>query len=235
MFVFYNLWRGERPNFAPFTKNNHVMNKKIMYSILLLIAAYFIGGGIVFNHLLKPSQPDIAAYFNKNRFFGSTVEGLSQEIEKVENGWVYGRLEMQAFAAGPPVHIHEHFDELFMVEKGTATMIVNGEKKTVKAGERLLIPRGTPHKPCNETAEVVILNDANNEIPSMPAEFAYGLAALYPAMDRIGDVKSPENLLQLAAQGNGFDTWASDVPIPLQKAIRWLLGPTARLLGYGKV
>lgn len=206
-----------------------------MFSIILIIATYFILGGIVFNHLLKPSQPDMAAFFNENRFFGSSVEGLSQEIKKVEDGWVYGRLEMQAFAAGPPVHIHEHFDELFMVEKGAATMVVNGEKKIVKAGERVLIPRGTPHKPCNETDEVVILNDATNQIPSMPVDFAYGLAMLYPAMDKIGDVKSPKNLLQLAAQGNDFDTWASDVPIPVQKAVRWLLGPTARLLGYGKI
>lgn len=211
------------------------MKKKIMFSILLVIAGYFIIGGILFNHLLKPSQPDMATYFNENRFFGSEVEGFSQEIKKVENDWVYCRLEMQAFAAGPPVHIHEHFDEMFQVEKGQATMIINGEKKIVKAGESILVPRGTPHKPCNETNEVVIMNDATNQIPSMPTSFAYGLTILYPAMDKIGDVKSPKNLLPLAAQGNGFDTWTSDAPIPVQKAIRWLLGPTARLLGYGKV
>lgn len=63
----------------------------------------------------------------------------------------------------------------------------------------------------------------------MPACFAYGLSALYPEMDKIGDAKSPKNLLVLAAQGNNFDTWSSDIPIPAQKFIRWLLGPIAGL------
>ncbi len=211
------------------------MKKKIMFSIFLVIAAYFLVGGILFNHLFKPSQPDIAAYFEKHRFFGSTEEGIFQEVKMVKNGMVYGRLEMQAFAAGPPVHIHEHFDELFRVEQGQATMIINGEKKIVKAGESLLVPRGTPHKPCNETNELVVMDDATGQIPSMPANFAYGLAVLYPSLDKIGDMKSPKNLLPLAAQGNDFDTWSSDMPIPVQKTLRWLLGPTARLLGYGKI
>lgn len=91
------------------------------------------------------------------------------------------------------------------------------------------------HHPEGETNEVVILEDPTNQIASMPACFAYGLTALYPEMDKIGEVKSPNNLLALAAQGNGFDTWSSESPIPAQKVIRWLLGPTARWMGYGKL
>lgn len=210
------------------------MKKKIMF-LFAIIIAYFVLGGILFNHVFKPAKPDFAAFFKEHRHFGSHVEGFSQEIKKVENDWVYCRVEMQAFAAGPPEHIHESFDELFRVEKGTATMLVNGEKKILKAGESILIPKGTPHKPFNETNEVVILEDPTNQTPSMPACFAYGLSALYPEMDEIGDVKSPKNLLALAAQGNGFDTWSSDLPIPAQKVLRWLLGPTARWMGYGKL
>lgn len=121
----------------------------------------------------------------------------------------------------------------FRVEKGTVSIWVNGEKKTLKAGETLLIPKGTPHKPFNETGEVVILDDTTNLHATMPACFVHGLASLYPAMDKAGDMKSPKILLQLAAQGNDFETWSSEAPIPAQKAIRWLLGPTARLMGYG--
>ncbi len=204
-----------------------------MFAIPLLLIGYFLVGGLLFNHLFKPSQPDFATFLKENNRFVSHVEGFYQEIKKVENGWAYCHMEMQAFAAGPPEHIHENFDEMFRVEKGTATMLVNGQKKILKAGESLLIPQGTPHKPFNETNEVVVLADPTGQHAAMPAGFAYGLALLYPAMDKIGDVKSPKVLLQLAAQGNDFDTWSSDVPIPVQKVLRWLLGPTARLLGYG--
>ncbi len=104
----------------------------------------------------------------------------------------------------------------------------------MKAGESLLIPKGTPHKPFNETNEVVVMDDPIAQTATLPASFAYGLTTLYPEMDKIRDVKSPKNLLALAAQGNGFDTWSSEIPIPAQKVIRWLLGPTARWMGYGK-
>lgn len=204
-----------------------------MISVFIALAVYFLLGGLVFNHLLKPSEPDFSAFFEKHKYFNSDMEGVTQEIKKVENDWAHCRVEMAAFAAGPPVHVHETFDEFFTVESGTASILVNGEKKTLKPGETLLIPKGTPHKPFNETGEVVVLNDTSNQQATMPARFAYGLAILYPAMDEIGGATSPKILLQLAAQGNNFDTWLSEVPIPVQKFLRWMLGPTARLLGYG--
>ena len=35
-------------------------------------------------------------------------------------------------------------------------------------------------------------------------------------------------------RGRGNSTWDSKIPLGAQKALRWILGPTARLLGYGK-
>jgi mannose-6-phosphate isomerase-like protein (cupin superfamily) len=204
-----------------------------MKTIIIVLCTYFLLGGIVFNHLFPPSSPDFAAFLEQNRHFGSTLEGFKQEIKKVENDWAHCRVEMAPFAPGPPEHIHETFDEIFTAEKGTASILINGEKKTLRAGETLLIPKGTPHKPFNETGEVVVLNDTSGLQATMPARFAHGLACLYPVMDQAGDVNSPKIMLQLAAQGNDFDTWVSEAPIPAQKLIRWLLGPTARLLGYG--
>lgn len=162
------------------------------------------------------------------------MEGLSLIIKKVENNWAYCRAELNAFAPGPPEHIHEHFDESFTVAKGTASFLVNGEKITVQAGETIVIPKGVPHKPFNETAELLIMDDVTNQHPSMTASFAYGLANIYSAMDKIGNPRSVLNLLALAAQGNDFDTWDSKIPLGAQKVLRWILGPTARLLGYGK-
>lgn len=205
-----------------------------MLFVLILLLSYFLITGILFNHIFKPVLPDFNRYFTPNRVFVSKMEGLKMEIKKYENGWVYSRAELQAFAAGPPEHFHEHFDETFMVEKGTASFIVNGEKIVLQAGESITIPKGMPHKPFNESAEVLILNDVSNQHPSIPATFAYGLTNIYSAVDKIGNPKSPLNLLALVAQGNEFDTWSTDVPIIVQKILRWVLGPTARFLGYRK-
>lgn len=205
-----------------------------MLFVLILLLSYFLITGILFNHISKPVLPDFNRYFTPNRVFVSKAEGLKMEIKKYENGWVYSRAELQAFAAGPPEHFHEHFDETFMVEKGTASFIVNGEKIVLQAGESITISKGVPHKPFNETAEILILNDVSNQHPSIPATFAYGLTNIYSAVDKIGNPKSPLNLLALVAQGNEFDTWAVGIPLSVQKMLRWVLGPTARLLGYRK-
>lgn len=205
-----------------------------MLLVLILLLSYFLITGILFNHIFPPTPPDLNHYFTQNKLFISKMEALQMEIKKVENGWVYSRAILQAHAAGPPEHYHEHFDETFIVEKGTASFLVNGEKILLQEGESITIPKGVPHKPFNETAEVLILNDVSNQHPSIPATFAYGLTNIYSAIDKIGNPKSPLNLLVLAAQGNEFDTWAVGIPLVAQKMLRWLLGPTARLLGYRK-
>lgn len=203
-----------------------------MLLIITLLFGYFLITGVLFNHLFKPKLPDFNQYFTPNKVFVSKTEALQMEIKKYENGWVYSRAVLQAHAAGPPEHFHEHFDETFMVEKGTASFLVNGEKIVLQAGESITIPKGVHHKPFNESDEVLILNDVSNQRPSIPATFAYGLTNIYSAMDKIGNPKSPLNLLALAAQGNEFDTWAVGIPLVVQKILRWILGPTARLLGY---
>lgn len=205
-----------------------------MLLALILLLSYFLVTGILFNHLFKPKLPNFKHYFTPNQVFTSKTEALQMVIKKYENGWVYSRAELQAFAAGPPEHFHEHFDETFMVEKGTASFLVNGEKIVLQAGESITIPRGVAHKPFNESAEVLILNDVSNQHPSIPAAFAYGLTNIYSAMDKIDNPRSPLNLLALAAQGNEFDTWAAGIPLWVQKMLRWVLGPTARMLGYRK-
>lgn len=204
-----------------------------MIYIFSFIFIYLIFGGLIFNHLFPPQTTDYQSYFNKNPAFVSKVEGFSQEVKKIENDWIYLKVSMTPRAAGPPEHIHEDFDEYFVVEQGTASILINGKKHLLKEGEQLLIPKGTPHKPFNESNETVVLNDTTNQHPTMPCVFAYHLSKLYPSMDKYG-ADSPKVLLQLAGLGNQADTWVAKAPIPAQKAFRWLLGPTARLLGYGE-
>lgn len=205
------------------------MYRKFFMSFFIVLFLYFVIGGILFNHLFHPKKPNYLEHFKTTPEFGSKEEGLVQEVKKIENNLAYLKITMEPLAAGPPEHVHSTFDEYFFVEKGNLSIKINGQIKKIKQGESIKIPKGTAHKPFNETNETIIINDISNKNATMPIEFAYGLSQLYPAMDKYGS-KSPKILLKLAALGNDFDTWLPDVPIPAQKLIRWLLGPSARLI-----
>jgi quercetin dioxygenase-like cupin family protein len=206
-----------------------MIQKTIIY-ILGFLILYLVGGGILFNHVFPPKPIDYAAYFEKHQQFASKEEGMQLSIKKLDEKKVYLKVSLEPYAAGPPEHIHQDFDEFFAVEKGTLSLRINGQKRILKAGDSILIPKGTPHKPFNETDEMVILNDSSEFHPTMPSHFAYGLSQLYPVMDQHG-TKSPKVLLKLASLGLKFDTWVADVPLFPQKVIRWLVGPTTRLFG----
>lgn len=44
-----------------------------------------------------------------------------------------------------PVHVHNQTDETFYVLSGELTLFIDGQTVTVKAGDYVFIPRGTPH------------------------------------------------------------------------------------------
>jgi len=206
------------------------MIQKIIIYFFSFVLLYFVGGGILLNHVFPPKQIDYSSYFEKHQQFASKEEGMQLSIKKLDAEKVFLKVSLEPYAVGPPEHIHQDFDEFFAVEKGTLSLLINGEKRTLKAGESILIPKGTPHKPFNETDQTIILNDSSETRPTMPSHFAYGLSQLYPVMDQYG-TKSPKVLLTLASLGLKFDTWAADVPLFPQKVIRWLVGPTTRLFG----
>ena len=54
----------------------------------------------------------------------------------------------------PPLHVHEHDDELFYVLEGEATFICGDEESTGGPGSTALLPRGVPHTLRVETETV---------------------------------------------------------------------------------
>ncbi|MEK7856275.1 MAG: hypothetical protein AAB288_09305, partial [Acidobacteriota bacterium] len=103
---------------------------------------------------------------------------------------------------------------------------------TLKAGETITIPPMTRHKPFNETAEAVVVE--GDDPKTLPVEFGYLLTQLYGFMDEYPDGPStPQMLMQLSVYGSDADSWIADgPPLIVQKAMRTLMEPTARLLGY---
>jgi len=47
---------------------------------------------------------------------------------------------------GPPLHVHEREDELFLVMEGTISFFIDGRWTDVGPGGAVYLPKGTPHR-----------------------------------------------------------------------------------------
>jgi mannose-6-phosphate isomerase-like protein (cupin superfamily) len=211
------------------------MLKKLLRIIAGVIGAlglYIIFGIVICEYVFPAKQPDYQNYFRPGDKLASRFEGFDQTVLAVEGDWLHTRLEVLPNAPGPPEHFHEHFTENFTVKSGTLSILVNGEKRTLRAGESISIPPMTRHKPFNETNETVVVESADPK--TLPVKFGYFLSQVYGLMDSYpnGPGTLPI-LMQLSVYGNEADSWLADGPsLNVQKALRVTLEPTARLLGY---
>ena len=208
--------------------------KLFLKAVLAVIAVVtiYLAVGIAVNVAFPEQQPDLRGYFKPGDRLHSRFEGFDQTVISVEGDWLHTRLEVVPMAGGPPEHFHERFAETFTVKSGTLSILVDGEKKTLKAGETITIPPMTRHKPFNETNETIIVE--GDDPKTIPVKFAYILSQLYGFMDAYPEGPSvPAMIMQLSTYGNEADSWLADgPPLGVQKAMRTALAPTARLMGY---
>ncbi|MBK8465033.1 MAG: cupin domain-containing protein [Chloracidobacterium sp.] len=193
---------------------------------------YLIFGIVIDTYVFPAPKPDYANYFRPGDKLVSRFEGFDQTVLGVKDGWLHTRLVVVPNAAGPPEHLHEAFAETFTVKSGTLSILVNGEKRTLRAGETISIPPMTKHKPFNETSEPVIVESENEK--TLPVEFGYHLSQLYGFMDsQQNGPTMMQMLMQLSVYGTEADSYIADGPsLGLQKSMRVIMAPTARLLGY---
>lgn len=108
---------------------------------------------------------------------------------------------------------------------------MDGEIKELGPGEKLVIPKGIPHKPYNQTTEYIKVKGTI----AFPEKFAYHLPQVYGVMEDNPDfVNSPGLILQMALFTTaGFDSYIADgPPVVVQKVTGFVAAPFARLLGY---
>lgn len=205
--------------------------KKIVMYVIITLSIY-LSIGYLFHLVIFPEKkPKVATYFKPNVEFYSAVEGFRQRVIKQEDGIVYCSLQVDPFAAGPPEHVHSDFDEFVEIQNGELSLYINGEVKKIHPGDKVFIPKGTPHKPFNETADTIHLKGHI----AFPEKFAFNLVQVYGFLDSHPDFeKSPKTLLQMSLFGSaGFDSYKGDgTPISAQKVVGFLITPLARLLGY---
>jgi mannose-6-phosphate isomerase-like protein (cupin superfamily) len=213
-------------------KINITMKRKIKRMLLWFFAAVgiYIAAGLIIHHWIVPVQkPDFAGYFTPGKSFSSKLEGITQTVVSTDGGYVNTAIVIAPKAAGPVAHAHEHFEEVFTVKSGELSVLIGTEIKKIPAGETIKIPPNTVHKPFNETDSAVTITCR------MPLSFAFCLSQVYPFWDAAEkNTKPPAVLFQLAVYGNDFDSYPAEKAPPrgLLKFLKFMLAPTARLLGY---
>ena len=213
------------------------MKRKKTQGLLLWIsacvAAYILIGALLDRVLFPEAEPPTEFYPQEGRTFASKRKGFRQTILKRADGLVWLELVLEPGAPGPPEHIHTSFPEKFIVAEGTLSLLVNGEKKQLHPGESFLVAPGTPHKPFNETNARVIVQGSLLPEYAIPDQFSVFLTQAYGFFDE-SDANNhpPKALLQMSRFGPKFDSWLARPPVGVQQVLYFVIGPTARLLGY---
>ena len=106
---------------------------------------------------LQPSAKDAKKGFiikaNENRFNETTKLFGANPIDiKVSTKDTDGALSISEYTGytkgGPPLHIHLHQDEVFIVLEGEHLFQLGDEQFHLSAGDTVFIPRNVPHAPC---------------------------------------------------------------------------------------
>ncbi len=156
--------------------------------------------------------------------FRETSEDTDGALLEVES--VYTR----PTPSRPPNHYHPVQEERFEVLAGELRALVGGEERTLKEGEPLLIPPGTPHTMWAE-AEGVRVNWQTR--PALKTEEFFETISGLSRDAKTGEKGTP-SLLQAAvvAQAYADEFHLAGPPWPVQRAIFAVLAPLGRRLGY---
>ncbi|HMR18500.1 MAG TPA: cupin domain-containing protein [Sphingobacterium sp.] len=129
-----------------------------------------------------------------------------------------------------PKHYHVFQDETFEIISGRLTVLLDGQIKTLSAGEKITLPKNVPH------------NHYNNENTAVTY-----LHSVTPALDFDYLI---ENLVGLATDGKSKNgkyglvqelvslkyldskSYLADIPIGIQKILMNVVAPIGRLFGY---
>lgn len=132
-----------------------------------------------------------------------------------------------------PNHFHVFQDEHFEVVSGTLTYWYEGKTQTLSAGQKMTLPKNTPHNHYNGGDEPVVL--IQTVTPAL--DFEYLLENLIGLSN---DGKMPNGkagLVQELVSLKYLDSksYLADVPVGVQKVLMNVVAPIARLFGYRAV
>jgi quercetin dioxygenase-like cupin family protein len=129
----------------------------------------------------------------------------------------------------PPEHVHPSQQESFEVVSGLLGIRVNGRQQVLQAGEKTVVPPGTPH-----TIWRVGEDETHVLVEFRPARQTEDFFETMFALARDGKTNSQGHpgVLQFAAGAFTYGMYVTRPPVFFQKAVFTVLGPLVRVLGY---
>jgi mannose-6-phosphate isomerase-like protein (cupin superfamily) len=150
---------------------------------------------------------------------GDDTHGSALEME-----W-----ELATMAAGTPVHIHPTATESYQVLEGSLDVEIDGEWRTIAAGEGMSVPPGVPHTFRNSAD--VISRVHNTHAPAMRfAEYFEEIHNIVVSGAIATDRMTPKAMLYLATVMVRFKEEIISVNPPNFVVV--LSAGLARILGY---
>ncbi len=172
--------------------------------------------------MVRPGQVMENPVSGENRIvFTKTAQQTGGELFGLE-------VFIRAGAPGTPEMVHSLQDESFKILSGSLDLRIGGHERRLKAGESLLIPKGTPHNWWNASNE-----EAHALVELRPAlrseEF---FANIYGLCSEKGALPNPLQLAVLINEHKDEGSYLTKPPLPVQKVMFGALAPVGRLLGY---
>ena len=148
----------------------------------------------------------------------------------IETGGAFSERELHLLPnwSVPKAHIHD-YDETFRVVQGTLTLRIDNEILELQAGDSKTVQRGTAHQPQNQQpVELITINRV-----SPAGKHDLMLAQTHGFLTAKSEPRSKvEFFLQAMLFVDYYGTYTAGLPVGLQKALSFIMAPTARLLGY---
>lgn len=163
-----------------------------------------------------------------NKVTGEQITFL--ETAKDTNGeYLLIEVALPPHGKGPPLHIHDRFEEEFEVISGKLTVTLGQTKHVLKAGDRRIAPLKTPHTFTNNDDDPVVFRVRLTP----PSKFEQSVRIHYGLMDDgLTDEKgNPKSLAQTALVLTLQNTLIAGIPLWLQRYFFGLVVKRARKKG----
>lgn len=133
--------------------------------------------------------------------------------------------------APPPDHMHRHQEETFVVLAGRMWVRVRGEERTLSAGERARVSKGTPHTFKNAGEEALQIRVTLE--PALNSETFFETIVELERKNLLPGARlTLPQLLQMALLITHYDMPLARPPLWVQRPVFGVLGTLARLSGY---
>lgn len=156
----------------------------------------------------------------KHRFTQEQITFL-QSASETAGQLLHIEVKLPPHGDGPPLHVHDSFEEAFEVVEGKLTVFVADRKLVLESGQTIVAPIGCAHTFTNDHDEPVTFR-----VRLTPAsQFEQSARIHYGLMDDglTDDKGTPKNILHLAYILQLQNTYVAEKSIKIQRAIFSLL------------